>query len=143
MIIRGVRLNRLSTTITAIYLLAAACLCGASTAANAGIEVTHLRCEYLANPRGIDVKSPRVRWRISERGKSVRGLGQIAYRVLVASSPELLNDDKGDLWDSEVKSDQSIHIVYGGKELTSRARCFPKPNWTKFSPKRAINPYKK
>ena len=107
-----------------ILLLPAMCLCGASTAAGGGIEVTDLRCEYLVNLRGIDVIKPRLSWRISEKGKSAGALKQIGYRVLVASSPELLAKDKGDLWDSEVKSDQSIHIVYGGKELTSRARCF-------------------
>jgi len=35
----------------AIILLAAVCLCGVSAAANAGIEVRDLRCEYLANPQ--------------------------------------------------------------------------------------------
>jgi alpha-L-rhamnosidase len=107
-----------------IILLSAICLCGASSPANAGIEVTDLRCEYLEDPRGIDVVRPRLNWRISEKGKPGRGLKQIAYRVLVASSPVLLAKDKGDLWDSEVKSEQSIHIVYGGKALASRARCF-------------------
>ena len=37
--------------------------------ATAGIEVTDLRCEYLVNPRGIDVVKPRLSWRIVDKGK--------------------------------------------------------------------------
>ena len=105
-------------------LLVAVCLCCASTAASGGIEVANLRCEYLDNPRGIDVVRPRLSWKISEKGKPVRGLRQTAYRVLAASSAELLAQDKGDLWDCRRQSDQSIHVVYGGKALTSRMRCY-------------------
>jgi alpha-L-rhamnosidase len=36
--------------------------------------------------------------------------------VLVASSPDLLAKDQGDLWDSKkVASDQSIQVEYAGK----------------------------
>ncbi len=35
----------------ATILLSAVCLFGASSPANAGIEVTDLRCEYLDNPQ--------------------------------------------------------------------------------------------
>ena len=48
-------------------------------------------------PLGIDIRSPRLSWVIqSDR----RGEIQTAYQVLVASSPDLLRQDKGDLWDS-------------------------------------------
>jgi hypothetical protein len=43
---------------------------------------------------------------------------QEAYRILVASSKQLLEKDHGDLWDSgKVKSDNSIAVSYAGKPL--------------------------
>lgn len=47
-----------------------------------------------------------------------RGEQQTGYRVLVASTAELLAEDKGDMWDSgRVKSDRTINVVYAGKPL--------------------------
>ena len=47
------------------------------------------------------------------------------YRILVASSPELLAQDKGDLWDSgKVESDASVWIPYQGKRLKSNQRVY-------------------
>ena len=44
--------------------------------------------------------------------------------MLVASTPELLAKDQGDLWDSgKVVSDQSIQVEYAGKPLESRQVC--------------------
>jgi len=81
-----------------------------------------LRCEYLENPQGIDIIQPRLSWQMLS---AQRGAKQTAYRVLVASSPELLAKDKGDLWDSgKVVSAQSTQVVYSGKPLDSRAFCY-------------------
>ncbi len=84
--------------------------------------VGNLRCESLENPLGIDVVQPRLGWML-ESGK--RDEMQSAFQVLVASSLETLETDKGDLWDSgKVFSDQSIQVPYAGKPLTARAQCF-------------------
>jgi alpha-L-rhamnosidase len=81
-------------------------------------SVQGLRCEYLSNPIGIDVQKPRLSWALSP-APGVRG--QSAYRVLVASAPEILRKDLGDLWDSgRVVSGQNTWIEYGGKSLVSR-----------------------
>lgn len=49
----------------------------------------------------------------------------MAYRILCASSEEILSEGKGDLWDTgKVASDESIHIVYEGKPLPSRQRVW-------------------
>ena len=45
----------------------------------------HLRCEYLENPMGIDVKKPRFSW-IPEH--TSRGQKQTAYQIIVSSSAE-------------------------------------------------------
>jgi len=85
-------------------------------------RVTDLRCEDLVDPIGIDVVRPRLSWRMES---DVNGAAQQAYQVRCATSPELLRQDAADLWDSgKVSSDQSIHVVYAGKPLRSKAACW-------------------
>lgn len=87
-----------------------------------GLQANRLVCEYLVNPSGIAEPRPRLSWRVES---SERGQRQTAYRVLVAGSAALLQRDIGDLWDSgRVESDQSLHVHYGGSELSSRQECF-------------------
>ena len=86
------------------------------------VRVADLRCEYLADPLGIDVVQPRLSWKLEAQW---RGQRQTAYQVLVAGEEKLLREGKADLWDSgKVASDQSIHVVYAGKPLASRTRCY-------------------
>ncbi len=86
------------------------------------VRVTDLRCEYLAEPLGIDVAQPRLSWKLTAQQ---RGQKQTAYQVLVASDEKTLKEDQGGLWDTgKVASDQSIHVVYSGKPLTARTRCY-------------------
>ena len=66
-------------------------------ASGADLAVTSLRCEYLKNPEGIDIAQPRLSWKLTSQ---LRGQKQTAYQVLVASSAEVLEEGKGDLWDS-------------------------------------------
>ena len=77
-----------------------------------------LTCESLENPIGVDSIHPSLSWKLES---DKRGEKQTAYRVLVASSIDKLDQDIGDLWDSgKVESDQSIHIAYAGKPLISK-----------------------
>ncbi|WKN40754.1 alpha-L-rhamnosidase [Tunicatimonas pelagia] len=86
------------------------------------LAVEDLRCEYLANPLGIDLKEPRLAWKLQS---SVPDTRQTAYRILVASSPETLAKNQGNLWDSNrVPSEESRHITYAGSPLSSRQRCY-------------------
>ncbi|UCC41729.1 MAG: glycoside hydrolase family 78 protein [Candidatus Aminicenantes bacterium] len=86
------------------------------------LKVTKLRCEYLENPLGIDISSPRLSWLLES---SVRGQKQTAYRIIAASSEENLEKNKGDLWDTgQIESDRTNQIVYKGKRLDSRQRCY-------------------
>jgi len=83
---------------------------------------TLLRCEYLQDPLGVDATQPRLSW-ITEAKE--RGWRQGAYHVLVASSKEQLEQNRGDLWDSgKVMSAESTHVAYAGKPLQSRMQCF-------------------
>ena len=102
------------------------------------MSVEGVRCEYLANPLGIDELQPRLSWRVASNR---RGARQTAYRILVASCAKQLKGDIGDLWDSgKVIGDQTLNIVYDGKPLESRELCFWKvcvwdesgiPSWSK------------
>jgi alpha-L-rhamnosidase len=87
----------------------------------------NLRCEYLTNPVGIDVRLPRFGWvdRHTQRAQA-----QSAFQLLVASSPELLAQDKGDQWDSgKTASEDFTAVVYGGKALESNHSYFWKVKW--------------
>jgi alpha-L-rhamnosidase len=98
-------------------------LCVSSFAAEySDIQVSYLRCEYLVNPLAVDVPQPRLSWILhSDR----RGRRQAAYQVLVASSPEVLAEDQGDIWDSgKVESSEQNQIAFAGAQLNSHQRCF-------------------
>ncbi len=86
------------------------------------LEPTTLRVEYQSNPFGIDSREPRLSWvDVSNRRAEI----QTGYQVLVASTPELLNQNRGDLWDSgKVSSAEQNQIAYQGRKLTSRVHCY-------------------
>jgi len=96
----------------------------ATTACNASVEPTDLRCEYRVNPIGIDNVTPRLSWKIIDANKT-RGQKQTAYQILVASSLKALNNNNGDIWDSGKKaSRKSVNNLYQGTALTSGQACF-------------------
>ena len=112
-------MNRLGVV---TLMAAVAVISGCTIQRTTDMRVVNLRCEYLTEPLGIDVTSPRLSWELEASGRSRR---QTAYRIVVASTPEQLANNSGDLWDSgKVVSDQTTQIVYDGRPLTSRARCF-------------------
>jgi alpha-L-rhamnosidase len=87
-----------------------------------GKEVlARLETNAAGEPLGIDTPQPRLRWvLVSER----RGVMQTAYRVLVASRPELVQDGKADVWDSGRVASSDPWCVYRGPELRSRTRYY-------------------
>lgn len=99
------------------------CLTGGAAFAD-NIRITDLRCEHLNNPAGIDAVRPRLSWKM-EDPDATRGQRQQAFQILVASSPDLLEKNRGDLWDSgKVDSDQSVLVSYAGAALDSRQACW-------------------
>lgn len=84
------------------------------------IHPVQLSCEYLTDPTGLDVTHPRLSWKLSANDKTAFGQKQSAYRILVGSSIEALNRNRGDLWDSDwVLSDDMQLIGYRGSLLVS------------------------
>jgi alpha-L-rhamnosidase len=85
------------------------------------LACTHLKCEYVENPLGIDILRPRLSWVVESPH---RAANQTAYQVLVSSNEETLLSGRGDLWDSgRVKSNDLSQIIYDGVELLSRQLC--------------------
>ncbi len=76
-----------------------------------------LHCEYQVNPLGIDVPHPRMFWKIESPRRNLR---QTAYHILVASSADVLRQDRGDLWDSgKAISAETTHVAYSECNLKS------------------------
>ncbi|VAW22571.1 Alfa-L-rhamnosidase [hydrothermal vent metagenome] len=86
------------------------------------LHISSLLCENQDNPNHIDQASPRLSWQMSSEKK---GQSQTAYRILVASSPDLLTEKKADLWDSgKIMSPASVFIPYNGRELKSGQKYY-------------------
>lgn len=104
-----------------IFLSVLAGLFFAACTEKVSVSVSNLRCEKQTDPMGIDRTTPSLSWEIVSDGKDIR---QTGYHLLVASSLDKLNANDGDLWDSQEQSDNSVHVVYAGSALQSRATCF-------------------
>jgi alpha-L-rhamnosidase len=103
-------------------LLSALALFAGFACAGAGATIDDLRCEWLANPLGMDIRQPSLSWNIRS---TQRGWRQSAYEIFAASNESLLAAGKADLWDSgKVPGDETIGISYAGQPLASRQRCF-------------------
>lgn len=88
------------------------------------IQPTALRCESVTNPVGVWTAKPRLSWKLKATSNG-KDLWQKSYRILVASSPNLLAEGKADLWDSgETPSGETFGIAYAGKPLSSRSACW-------------------
>ncbi|MBI2510353.1 MAG: family 78 glycoside hydrolase catalytic domain [Opitutae bacterium] len=93
--------------------------------ASAALRVVNLKCEHAVDPLGVDAATPRLSWQLSDDDSAARGSRQTEWQVLVASTPELLAADRGDLWDSaRVASSQTAWIGYAGKPLVSSQQVF-------------------
>lgn len=111
-------MNRFSFLFTAFLIFA-------SSLASSPLRVIDLKTEHLTDPIQLDVKQPRLSWKLLAGSSNDRGRSQGAYRVIVASSEALLDREQGDLWDSgRVESDVSVLVRYLGKDLKSRESCF-------------------
>jgi len=76
-----------------------------------------LMCDLLRNPSEavITDRRPEFTWIVND---TTQDAIQTAYQILVASSRELLDRDRGDMWDSgKVESYRSVNIEYQGQPL--------------------------
>lgn len=89
-----------------------------ATQVKAQLKITDMRVEHVHNPSVVDTWTPRFSW-VNEPVKAgQRGQRQTAYRIVVASSREKLQEGKFDVWDSgKCLSAESNLVHYGGEVL--------------------------
>lgn len=82
----------------------------------------NLKTNYMENPLGIDQK-PVFSWQIINHS---RGALQGSYHLMVATSPEKLNNEEDtDVWNSgKINSNQSVQVTYNGSPLQSGTRYY-------------------
>ncbi len=81
------------------------------------IRVSDLKCQYQEASLGVDDTAPCLSWQLQS---SLRNVMQSAYRIIVSDDLSLLQQNKGNLWDSKkIISDHSIQVQYLGKKLQS------------------------
>ena len=111
-------------TITGLFLSVFFCLnlYAQETYQEYKLTVLDLKCEYATNPIGLDVTIPQFSWRIMS---NEREFSQFYYQIIVADSPDKLEQDNANVWDSgKVKSSKSTGILYNGLKLQSRCRYY-------------------
>lgn len=85
---------------------------------------SNLRCEYLQDPIGLDVASPRFTWAFDSNGSN---FVQKSYQLYIASSPELLLEGEADVWNSgKIKSSETFVQYTGDRALNAHTRYY----WT-------------
>jgi len=64
------------------------------------MQVVAPRCNHLVNPIGIHIHPPLLSWSLlsEERDQS-----QAAYHILVATTPDKLNNEDSDVWNLSPK----------------------------------------
>ena len=116
-------MGAMKTPLLSLLLLLALSAFWRASAQPAGLALSPLETDAAPRPLGIDERAPRLSWALVG-GR--RGVAQTAYRVLVASKPELAREGRADVWDSGRVTSSDPWAVYAGPALKSRARYY----WT-------------
>ena len=105
------------------YLIPAlAILWSSSINAQNPVSIKNLKCDSRISPMGIAIQNPSLSWELHSSEKDTR---QTSYHILVADSPEKLQNNNGNIWDSkQVKSDQSVQVEYAGPSLNAERKYY-------------------
>ena len=115
-----------------IFILTAVCgVCTYGAVNNAPYDVTV--GNFYTNPLGLDLQPISFSWKLPQ----IRdGIEQTAYQIVVYDVTRSSSSRKkqGEHWDSgKVQSSQSVKVPYGGRMLSSRAKCqFKVRYWDEF-----------
>jgi len=86
------------------------------------VNVQNLKCEYLSDPIAIKEQHPALSWQLAS---SQKANSQKAYSIIVAGSPALLAQNKGDYWSTgKINSSNSTQVIYRGKALIPRQKVY-------------------
>jgi alpha-L-rhamnosidase len=70
------------------------------------------------------MREPRLCWTLDLSDPAAAGQEQTAYQVQVASSPDALEADDSDLWDSGKVASKQVAPPYGGAKLGPTTQCW-------------------
>ena len=119
-LLQGIVLSGVIAVSMATILLPVRMMAAATVRAKTG--PTHLTCELLDNPLGIDSQHPRLSWQLED---PAQGAVQTAYRVEVSTTSEASAHGNADVWDSgRVESAQSVAVPYAGPTLAPSKRYY-------------------
>lgn len=108
--------TRLFKMLVAVWCTVCWCQCVCATP----LRVAGLRCDNLTHPLAIDNTTPRFSWiNLSDEN----GQHQTAYEIQLATSLQLLEKGKADVWCSgKTVSRQQVSVPYQGAELQPRTQ---------------------
>lgn len=87
----------------------------------ASSETTHLRCEYLLNPIGIDSPHPRFTWFMTDEKPAAV---QSAYEIVVGTDSLNVLSGSGDKWMTGKMAASQMLVTYNGSPLEPFTRYF-------------------
>lgn len=82
----------------------------------------NLTCEYMKDPLGIDIHTPRFSWQFTstERNQFLH-----AYELIVSNDISKIEKGTGSTWTSgQIKSGENTNIIYAGQPLQSFTRYY-------------------
>ena len=101
------------------------------------IQVVNLKTEYLIDPLGIDVASPRFTWQLKD---SRQGAVQRAYQIVLGFDPDALDDDRHIVWDTGKVNAANQLVVYDGPNLDPFTRYYWRVTVWDMDGKRSAEP---
>ncbi len=111
------KMNKTTTSFLLFSLLLGLLISGCTPNTMQPVELTV--SEQFNNPMGFYDAIPSFSWQLPSGVTS-----QTAYRIVAASSPDLLPNN-ADIWNSgKVESDQSLYLNYKGTALSSRQKVY-------------------
>ncbi|NNV56125.1 alpha-L-rhamnosidase [Limnovirga soli] len=82
---------------------------------------THLQCEHMISPLGIDATQPRLAWQLSD---SRQGAFQSAYQILVGTDSLAISLAKANFWQTAKINGDAQLAYYKGKPLLPFTKYF-------------------
>ena len=90
-------------------------------AAAADCRPTHLRCEYLTDPLGIDAPAPRLSWEMDDQRAGAR---QSWYSLVVGTDSAQVAAGAGDAWQTGPVQSAAQLVGYQGAALRPFTRYY-------------------
>ena len=81
----------------------------------------NMYCNYSTTPLALKNGRPKFSWVIESDKRRSK---QTAFQLIVSSSPDLMEENRGDMWDTQKVESSGNYCYYEGKELESFQRYY-------------------